>query len=345
MKKRIFFIAMLVAIVALPVFASTGTGSGFDSTGLVGMGVVGLGLVVSAGTLSGLQKSFNAIFNEALAAYPPDWPSFAMRVNSTGGSEDYELIGDTPEMREWLGDKFIKELLGFHQVVVNKDWEATIRVLRKNIEDDQLGMYNPKIQQLAMEANIKQDSEVSSLRAAGTATLCFDGKNFYAANHQTGKSGVQSNLLAGAGADTLAHITTDFKAARTAFRKFKTDTGKKFIRESGKLKLLVTCPPELESFFEELANSTLIGGSDNVLKGAFTFRVDSNLADTADWYVDYIGSPLKPFVMQIRKDATFVSMDQPDSENVFMKAAYLYSTEARFAAALGLWPYSVKINN
>jgi phage major head subunit gpT-like protein len=345
MKTRIILAAMLVMLVALPVFASTGAGSSFDSTGLVGMGIVGLGLVVSAGTLSGLQKSFNAIFNEAQAAMPPSWPKYAMRVNSTGASEDYQLIGDTPEMREWLGDKFVKELLGFHQVVVNKDWEATIPVLRKNIEDDQLGMYNPKIQQLAQEGNIKQDMEVTALRVAATATLCFDGKNFYAANHQTGKSGVQSNLLGGSGADTLAHITTDFKAARTAFRKFKTDAGKPFIRESGKMKLLVTCSPDLESFFEELSNSTLIGSSDNVLKGAFDYQVDSNLSDGSDWYVDYVGSPLKPFILQMRKDPIFVPMDQPDSPDVFKKGAFLYSVEARFAAALGLWPYSVKINN
>jgi phage major head subunit gpT-like protein len=345
MIKRTLLIATLVMLVALPVFASTGAGPDFDSTGLIGMGVVGMGLVVSAGTLSGLQKSFTAIFNEAQAAYPPAWPEYAMRVNSTGAAEDYQLIGDTPEMREWLGDKLIKELLGFHQIVVNKDWEATIRVGRKHIEDDQLGMFHPKIQQLAQEGGIKQDMEVSALRAAGTATLCFDGKNFYAVNHQTGKSGVQSNLLAGNGGDTLAHVTTDFKSARLALQKFKTDAGKPMIRESGKLKLVATISADLEPYFEELANSTLISGSDNVLRGAFTYRVDRNLSDTADWYLDYVGSPLKAFALQVRKDPTFVAMDSPDSPEVFMKGSFLYSVEARFAAALGLWQYSVKINN
>jgi len=346
MKKRIFSIAMLAILLTLPVFASTtsGTsaGSAWMSLGL-GAGAVGMGLV-SLGTLASLQKSFNAIYNETLAAMPPNWPNYAMEVGSTGAAEDYQWLGDTPAMREWLGDKFVKEVGGFHYTVPNKSWEVTIGVKRDDIDDDRLGMYRPKIAQLAEEGVVKQDSLLSELREAGTGIVIYDGKSFYAANHQTGKSGAQSNLLAGTGV-AIDKITADFRSARAAMRKFKTDQGKPFIRQAGKLKFHITCPPDLEGMFELLSVATTIAQTDNVLKGAFTYSVDMNLTDTIDWYLDYVGSAIRPFVMQMRDRPHLVALDQPTSETVFTRGEFQYSTEGRFNAAFGLWPYSIKINN
>lgn len=345
MLKRIFLIGMLVAIIALPVLASTGGAK--DSSGIdlmVGLGVVALGTVMSPGTLISLQKSFQAIFNEAQAAMPPVWPDFAMEVTSTGAGEDYQWLADTPAMREWLGEKFLKELLGFNYYLPNKDWEATLKVFRKDIDDDKLGKYAPKIRQLAEEGNIHMDALMTALRVAATATACYDGKMFYATNHVTNKSGTQSNLLTGTG-KTVALVSADFNSARAALRKFKTDQNKPFIRQAGKLKLQVTTPPGLEGVFEQIANSSLINGSDNQLKGAFTYKVDANLADDDDWYLDYVGSSIRPFVMQMRERPHLVAQENPNSDTVFLRAVYLYSVEARYNAGFGLWPYSIKVTN
>jgi phage major head subunit gpT-like protein len=344
--KRILLAVVLVAIVALPAFASAGQ-SNSNTIGLgmlLGVGLLAGGLIASPGTLVSLQKNFNAIFNEALQAMPPIWPKYAMKVLSGGASEDYQWLGDTPAMREWLGDKFVKDVLGYGFNIPNKSWESTIGVKRQDIEDDRLGKYNILVTQLAQEGQVKQDTLLSDLRVAGTSILCYDGKYFYAANHVAGKSGTQSNLITGAGV-AIANITTDFLKVRAAFRKFKTDQGKPFVRQAGKLSIVCIIPPDLEGVFENLANATLISGGDNTLKGAFEYIVDNNLADTIDWYADFVGGAIKPFVMQMREEPHLVALDQPSNDVVFNRAEYRYSNEARFAAAFGLWPYSVKVNN
>jgi phage major head subunit gpT-like protein len=344
--KRILLAVVLIAIVALPAFASAGqNNSGTVGIGiLLGIGLLAGGVIASPGTLVSMQKSFNAIFNEALQAMPPIWPKYAMKVLSGGASEDYQWLGDTPSMREWLGDKFVKDVLGYGFNVPNKKWESTIGVKRDDIEDDRLGKYNILVQQLAQEGTIKQDQLLSDLRVAGTSILCYDGKYFYAANHVAGKSGAQSNLITGAGV-AIANITTDFLKVRAAFRKFKTDQGKPFIRQAGKLSIICVIPPDLEGVFENLVNATLISGGDNTLKGAFEYIVDNNLADTIDWYADFVGGVIKPYALQMREEPHLVALDQATNDVVFNRAEYRYSNEARFAATFGLWPYSVKVNN
>ncbi len=335
----------IIKTFGLLLFAITmAAGFGIDPLGINGNGSIQLAAIVSGATLTSLQKNFNAIFNQAMEAMPPSWPKYAMKVTSNGASEDYQWLGDTPAMREWLGDKFVKDLTGFNYSVPNKDWEATVGVRRNDIEDDQLGKYTPIIQQLSEEGVVQQDVLLTELRVAGTANDCYDGKKYYAANHAVGKSGTQSNLIAGAGV-SLSNITADFQKVRAAFRKFRTDQNKPFIRQRGKLKILCTIPADLESVFEQLKNSTLISNSDNTLKDAFEYEVDSNLTDQADWYADYVGSAIRPFVMQMRKEPNFVSMTNPETEEVFKRAKFLYSVEARFNAAYGLWPYSIKVNN
>jgi phage major head subunit gpT-like protein len=108
---------------------------------------------------------------------------------------------------------------------------------------------------------------------------------------------------------------------------------------------MVTCPPDLEGVFEELANATTINNNDNVLKGAFEYMVDANLSDTNDWYLDYVGGVVKPFVLQMRKKPTFVAADNPDSPNVFMKKKFLYGSEARYNVGYALWQFSIMTTN
>jgi len=336
MLTKMFHTAMLVAMVmfcVVPLF------SGGNAEGPM------LASIVSASTLIGLQKTFKALFRESFDAVEPMWQKVAMEVPSENAEEAYQWLGAVPSMKEWLDEKAFEELRGFDFTIKNKDWESTIAVDRNHIEDDQLGLYRPRIMALGEEAKRHPDELVSLARSTGGATLCYDGQFFYDTDHAAGKSGTLSNLLTGTGV-TTAQWTADFRAARAAFRKFKDDQGKPFIRRMGKLSLLVTIPPDLEGVVEEVANATTINNTDNVLKGAFEYIVDQYIGDTNDWYLDYAGAPVKPFVVQIRKRPVFVAMDnQEASDSTFLRKRYLYGVEARYNAGLGLWQLSIKTTN
>jgi len=212
-------------------------------------------MIINQAALTGIYRTFSAIFNQALEAVSPMWPTVAMQVPSTGRSVDYKWLGNFPMMREWLGDRVIKDLSAYHYEITNKDYESTIEVDRNDIEDDQIGVYTPMIQGLAQAAKEHPDYLVFALLAAGFTTTCFDGQYFFDTDHPVGAS-TQSNYG---------------------------------------------------------------GGASNA------------------WYLMDLSRPIKPIILQIRKQPQFVSMDKPDDENAFMRKKYRYGVDDRKNVGYGLW--------
>jgi phage major head subunit gpT-like protein len=301
--------------------------------------------IVNAATLVAMQQSFRALFRATAEKVEPMWQKMAMEAPSEAALENYQWLGRVPAMKEWVDSKTLEQLRGGGYTIINKDWESTIEVDRNDIEDDRLGMYRPRIAELADEGMRHPDELLSTARRTGSATLCYDGQFFYDTDHSEGMSGVLSNRLTGTGT-TTAQITVDFFAALAAMRNFKDDQGKPYIRRAGPLDLLAVIPPLLERPFRELANATMISNTTNVLAGTFQYMVDPYLTDVNDWFLDYVGAPMKPYVVQMRKKPTFVALEDPNSsESVFMRKKFAYSVEARYNVGYGLWQYSVQTAN
>lgn len=155
-------------------------------------------MMINQANLEGIYKSFSTIFNQAFDTAKAMWDLVAMQVPSTGKSVDYKWLGDFPMMKEWLGDRVIKDLSAFKYEIENKSYEATIEVDRDEIDDDQIGVYTPMIQGLAQGAKVHPDVLVFALLKLGFATLCYDGQYFFDTDHPVGDSSV-SNTGGGSG--------------------------------------------------------------------------------------------------------------------------------------------------
>ena len=155
-------------------------------------------MIVNQANMAGIYKTFNTVFNQALGTAESMVDLIAMRTPSVGRSVDYKWLGDFPGMKEWFGDRTIKDLSAYHYEITNKSFEATIEVDRDDIDDDQIGVYTPMIQGLAQAAKTHPDVLAFALLAAGFATLCFDGQFFFDEDHQVAGASV-SNDGAGAG--------------------------------------------------------------------------------------------------------------------------------------------------
>ncbi|NLT24762.1 MAG: hypothetical protein GXX82_17090 [Syntrophorhabdus sp.] len=155
-------------------------------------------MIINQAALSGIYKTFSTIFNQALEVAKSQVELVAMRVPSTGRSVDYKWLGTFPNMHEWLGDRVIKDLSGFHYELLNKAYESTIEVDRDDIMDDQIGVYTPMIQGLAQAAKIHPDILAFALLAAGFNTKCFDGQYFFDTDHEVAGASV-SNTGGGSG--------------------------------------------------------------------------------------------------------------------------------------------------
>ncbi len=304
---------------------------------LFGFGAVGL--VANEATIISLQKNYRAIFQEAFDAIETTWQRTTTQVPSKSKANTYNMVLDVPRMKEWFGDKVIEKLKGAEFTIVNRPWEASFGVDEDDVEDDNLGMTDTNVKQLADEGKRHPDELVSEIRKAGEATKCWDDKNFYAANHQIEKSGVQSNLLNGTGV-TLDKISADIKTVRSKFRSYKTSQGKPLIRKQGKLDILFTIPVALESIFDDLKNMKQIAGTDNTLAGTFDYVVDPYLTSETEWYADYVGSPVRAFLYQVRK-AVELKTRQRTFENKTVK----FGIEARYNVGYLMWPFSIKVKN
>jgi phage major head subunit gpT-like protein len=57
----------------------------------------------------------------------------------------------------------------------------------------------------------------------------------------------------------------------------------------------------------------------------------------AAWFLLDTSRAIRPFIWQLRKNYQLVRKDQPTDDNVFMNKEFIYGTDARCNAGLGLW--------
>ena len=141
------------------------------------------GLVVNATTLSNLYVGFKTSFQQGLGMAASMWPRVATRVPSTTREETYGWLGKIPNIREWLGDRVVQNLMAHSYAIKNKNWELTLGVERNDIDDDNLGIYGPLFIEMGRSVTAHPDQLVYGMLKAGFATVCYDGQYFFDTDH------------------------------------------------------------------------------------------------------------------------------------------------------------------
>jgi phage major head subunit gpT-like protein len=146
-------------------------------------------MILNQQTLDAIYQSFSLIFENAFNGIAPIYQRVAMTVKTQTKEQKYGFLGAFPRMREWVGDRVLQNLSTHDFTIKNKDFESTIEVDRNDIEDDNLGIYNPIVQEFARVAATHPDELIFELFKDGTVNDCYDGKAFFAADHKVnGKS-------------------------------------------------------------------------------------------------------------------------------------------------------------
>lgn len=156
-------------------------------------------MIINQGNLGNLFVGFKTAFNNGFRNITPDWPRVGTLVPSNTKSENYSWMGQFPQLREWIGDRQVKNISQYNYSITNKTYEATIGVPREDIADDQFGVYSPLFAEMGHAAATHPDSLVFALLAAGFATVCYDGQYFFDTDHPVG-TGQVSNSGGGSGA-------------------------------------------------------------------------------------------------------------------------------------------------
>lgn len=285
-------------------------------------------MLVNGDVLRGLYKSVKALALGALTAAKPQWQKVAMEVPSTSKSNTYAWLGQLPRVREWIGDRVIQNLTAHGYSLLNKAWELTIGIMRDDIEDDNLGIYNPLFQDMGNEMAMHPDTLVFGLLPAGFNTLCYDDQYFFDNDHEVNEASV-SNVT------DLVLSPTSYGAARTALQSQVGEHGQPLRITPN----LLVVPPQLEDKGKEiLYKERLANGEDNIYYKTAELLVAPELAaNPTAWFLLDTTKPIKPLIFQNRKKPEFIAKDNPDDDNVFFKREFVYGMDARYNAGYGLW--------
>jgi phage major head subunit gpT-like protein len=265
-----------------------------------------------------------------------------MQVPSTGASNTYAWIDKFPKLRKWIGDKVVKQLSGHAYTIINDDFEATVEIDRNDIEDDNLGIYKPQTEMAGESSKQWADELVFTTLTNGFDEKCYDGKTFYATNHEVGegknKKLVSNRLNVPLSIDSLAAAKASYGAARTMLRSVKDEEGRPLNLKPS----LLIVPPALEDIANALmTNDRLEDGKPNPYKATAKVLVVGWLKTDTEWHLHDSTKPVKAIIFQPRKKPVFVQQTDTSSDSVFMRKKFKYGAEARGAAGYGLWQMAV----
>ncbi len=292
--------------------------------------------------LEALSTQLFKIFQEGMRM-----PTFAetngffTKVPSTTEFNTYGWLANVTGMREWIGHRIVDGLKERSYTIYNKDYEKTIGVARNAIEDGMVADATMAMEQLVMAAQQLPDDLLLALieggQAATVAGLAYDGQFFYDTDHPTDldATGTQRNYYASG----LALDATNLKAAIAAMQGFKGENDKPLgVGQSG-LTLMVS-PSQWGTALDITEAKTVSTGGENVLATKFNVKPIqwARLSSTTRWFLFDLSSPgPKPFILQPRKPAQYVSKTKADDDNVFFDKQHIWGVDARMGAGYGLW--------
>lgn len=287
-------------------------------------------MLITPAAIAALNVSFSTIFKSAFDSTPEWGPKVATQVPSSTRSNTYGWMKKLGSLRKWLGPRLIQNLSAHSYTLENEPYEMTVGVDRDDIKDDNLGVYNPLIADMAASARKWPDQLLKTILQGGTSGLGFDGVPFFSNAHPLNPAGNQTNNFTG-----TALSDTNFGVVRAAMGSFTGADGEVL----GVMPRLLIVPPQLEDTANRIVTAEYgANGSTNVQKGQASVLVVPELANQATtWYVADIARPIKPLIFQLREPPVMVSKTAPTDDNVFFERQFIWGVDARGAAGYGPW--------
>lgn len=220
----------------------------------------------------------------------------------------YAWPGMLPQPREFLNSRAVQGIRDFTYNVQTKEYELTIEIPRKWLEDDQTGLINARLDECAEVWATFWDFVFAALLTNGSTAgnLAYDGGVFYADTRVIGTSANIDNKLTAAAATSTTPTAAEFKAALPEIKKtlwkYQDDQGRPY-NAAAIQNISFVIPPEYEYQAAEAFNATIISQTSNVFVQFAKFDVLPYLSPTAEpskMYINALGATRKPFIDQQR---------------------------------------------
>lgn len=303
-----------------------------------------------AASLASITTGYNVSFLRGLRAMTSAtaYQSFAAEFTVNDPTTVFPIQGRSPQMREWIGPRNVRDTKVYGYSLTAKLFEATQKVRKQDVEDDKYGLYDGLMEGLGESAGRLPFDQVVAAIIAGTSNTCYDGEFFFDTDHPQDPSGAISTTYANE-YGSMPLTASNAALARSYMEVRKDEEG----RILGVNPNAVMVPSALRKTAEEIFRGatiiqaqTNVAGSENVgaaaptnvMQGTFSIIVVPELdaTSTTTWYMLDTRMQLKPFFWEWRIRPTFSRITSEDSEYVMSNDEYLFGARARGAAGYGL---------
>lgn len=153
---------------------------------------------VRGGTAQLSEKGILGLFYQAWeGAHNLSWVDLVSMMNddSNEKTEEYKFLGESPNLEEELDGLKIKELLAHGFEITNKKFSTGLRIPTVDLRRDKSGQILQRLSEMSGKSVTHWARLLTVLMQNGHLADCYDGKKFYAADHEEGESGIHSNIL------------------------------------------------------------------------------------------------------------------------------------------------------
>ncbi|QDY99068.1 hypothetical protein FQ775_01045 [Nitratireductor mangrovi] len=140
-------------------------------------------MIINTANLDAIRVGFNTAFRRGLGQAQSQYKRIATVVPSSTKENKYGWLGKLPNMREWVGPRHVQGLAEHDYAIRNKSYELTIGVDRDDIEDDNLGVYEPLFVEMGESVAAHPDLLCFGALPGGFSTECYDGQYFFDTDH------------------------------------------------------------------------------------------------------------------------------------------------------------------
>lgn len=272
---------------------------------------------------------------------------------SDQASETYNFLGQSPAMREWIGGRQAKGFSGQGVTVVNKHYEATIEIAKRDARRDKTPQIMARVQDFADRAVTHWASLISTLILAGPTTVCYDGQYFFDTDHVEGSSGAQSNSISVdisglpatlhgvATMPSVEEMQQSILAGITQILTFKDDRGEPM--NEGARSFLVKVPPSLYMAAVAATSTITTAALQNNLNGNViaNFKIDIAMNTRLSAWTDKFAvfrtdSPIKALIRQSEQEVELKAKAE-GSEFEFDNDAWQFGIDGWRGAGFGYW--------
>lgn len=209
---------------------------------------------------------------------------------SASAREKYGWLGQVPSMKEWIGNRVLKQLREYDYEIKNNLYDASLEISIDDLRRDKTGQLNMRI---ADFANTPEDHWVellSDLIDLGASAQSYDSTEFFSASHEIGDSGTMTNLLTSSDYDefdvtdpeapTSAEMSDAILVMLAHFKTMKDDQGRGINKTATQYIIMVQTVKMWKAAAQAITKDLLASGStliDNPLKNmGFNISVVQN---------------------------------------------------------------------